>query len=78
LLAELFIPHLKEEAFRSCLVNSLELIQLAHEFACSAYDSEFISLAKNNNCKLVTADKKILRTFPEIAISARDFVATEF
>ena len=59
-------------------VNSLEVIQIAHESGCSAYDSEFVSLAKNTNSKLVTADKKILKTFPEIATSARDFVATEF
>ncbi len=59
-------------------VNSLEVIQLAHDSGCSAYDSEFICLAKNTNCKLVTADKKILRTFPEIATTAHNFVATEF
>jgi len=59
-------------------VNSLEVIQLAHDSGCSAYDSEFICLAKNINCKLVTADKKILRTFPEVATTAHNFVTTEF
>jgi len=59
-------------------VNSLEVIQIAHESGCSAHDSEFVSLAINTNSKLVTADKKILKTFPEIATTARDFVATEF
>ena len=39
---------------------------------------EFISLAINQNCKLVTADKKILRSFPEVAIYRKDFVLKNF
>ncbi|MFV1922256.1 MAG: hypothetical protein ACMZ63_06615 [Methylotenera sp.] len=39
-------------------VNSLAVLKLANESGCSAYDSEFISLAINNDCKLVNADKK--------------------
>ncbi|KZY34838.1 MULTISPECIES: type II toxin-antitoxin system VapC family toxin [unclassified Oleiphilus] len=56
-------------------VNSFEVLNTANESGCSAYDSEFICLAKSQNCKLVTADKKILKQFPDIAISAREYVA---
>ncbi|MAM86200.1 MAG: VapC toxin family PIN domain ribonuclease [unclassified Hahellaceae] len=59
-------------------VSSLEVLQTAHEFGCSAYDAEFIVLARDTNCQLVTADKKILKAFPEIATSARNFVASGF
>lgn len=48
-------------------VNSLEVLQIANESGCSAYDAEFISLAKNTGTRLITADKKILRAFPDIA-----------
>lgn len=55
-------------------VNSLEVFQIANESGCSAYDAEFISLAKNTGTRLITADKKILRAFPDIASAARDFI----
>ncbi len=57
-------------------VDSLSVLKLADESGCSAYDCEFIYLAQYINSKLVTADKKILRQFPELAISARDFTKT--
>lgn len=59
-------------------INSNEVLRISDLSGCSAYDSEFISLAINQNCKLVTADKKILRSFPEVAITAKDFVSQEF
>ncbi len=55
-------------------VNSIEVLITANESGCSAYDSEFICLAMSQNCKLITADKKILKQFPAIAISAREYV----
>jgi predicted nucleic acid-binding protein len=39
----------------------------------SVYDSEYVSLAISLGCKLVTADKELLRKFPEIAVSMEDF-----
>jgi len=56
-------------------VNSFEVLETASASGCSAYDSEFICLAKSQKCNLITADKKILRQFPDIAISAKDYVA---
>lgn len=50
-------------------VPSLDVLKLVQESECSAYDCEFVALAKRFNAKLVTADKKILKEFPAIAIS---------
>lgn len=56
-------------------VDSVSVLALANESGCSAYDCEFVSLAKSLNTKLVTADKRLLAAFPEIAISAKNFIA---
>ncbi len=50
-------------------VPSLEILRLVESSECSAYDCEFVALAKRMDTKLVTADKKILKQFPKIAIS---------
>ena len=41
---------------------------------CSSYDCEFIVLARIHGVPLVTFDQKILRNFPEIAVSAVNFL----
>jgi len=48
-------------------VNSLDVLKLADETACSAYDCEFVALAQNLQTKLITQDKAILQAFPDIA-----------
>jgi predicted nucleic acid-binding protein len=58
-------------------VNSMDVLALATETGCSAYDCEFVSLAKSLNLKLVTNDKKLVRTFPGIAMSPADYVRSE-
>jgi len=50
-------------------VPSLEVLRLVESSECSAYDCEFVALAKQLGTKLVTADKKILKQFPKIAVS---------
>jgi predicted nucleic acid-binding protein len=56
-------------------VNSAAVLKLSAESGCSAYDCEFVSLAKTLNVKLITADKKVLNTFPETAVTASNYVA---
>ncbi|MCG8614126.1 MAG: type II toxin-antitoxin system VapC family toxin [Pseudomonadales bacterium] len=56
-------------------VNSVDVLITANESGCSAYDSEFICLAKSQNCKLITKKKKILNQFPDIAMTAREYVS---
>lgn len=50
-------------------VPSLDVLRLVQSSDCSAYDCEFVALAKRLNVKLVTADKKILKEFPGVAVT---------
>lgn len=59
-------------------VNSLEVLQIANGSGCSAYDSEFVCLAKNTGSRLITADKRILKSFPDIASTAQNFISGKF
>ena len=45
-------------------VDSRAVLELVHDSDCSAYDCEFVALAIKLDTKLVTADKKVLRAFP--------------
>ena len=56
-------------------VASLPVMQLIAESTCSAYDCEFVALAQDLNCPLVTVDKRILEQFPNVAISLDEFVS---
>jgi len=51
------------------------VLALVAASACSAYDCEYVALAEELAVPLVTADRQLLRAFPERAISPRDFVA---
>lgn len=55
-------------------VHSLDVLQLVKESRCSAYDCEFVALARDLGIKLVTVDKQILKEFPEDTISLEEFV----
>jgi predicted nucleic acid-binding protein len=59
---------------REYSVVSQQVIQLAKESGCSAYDCEFVSLAMDLGLPLVTADRQILRAFPHVAITPKLFV----
>jgi len=50
-------------------VESQAVLELVRDSDCSAYDCEFIALAKRLDTRLVTADKKLLRAFPRQARS---------
>lgn len=50
-------------------VDSISVLELVRDSNCSAYDCEFIALAKRLNTKLVTMDSKVLRAFPKYAVS---------
>lgn len=61
-------------AGREYTVVSQQVLQLAKGSNCSAYDCEFVSLAKNLGVVLVTADRQILRAFPQVAMTPGLFV----
>jgi len=50
-------------------VSSSQVMQLVKSSHCSSYDCEFVALAQFLHSPLITADKKILREFTDIAIS---------
>lgn len=56
-------------------VPSLDVLRLIEASECSAYDCEFVALAKRTNTVLVTEDKKILKQFPNITLSLADAIA---
>lgn len=45
-------------------VDSLDVLRLAAESGCTAYDCEFIALARRLGTALVTADAKLRKAFP--------------
>ncbi|MEO6408426.1 MAG: type II toxin-antitoxin system VapC family toxin [Burkholderiaceae bacterium] len=49
-------------------VDSKQVMALVRDSDCSAYDCEFVALAKALDVKLVTEDKKLLRAFPACAV----------
>ncbi|MDT8441852.1 MAG: type II toxin-antitoxin system VapC family toxin [Desulfuromonadales bacterium] len=51
------------------IVTSLDVLQLVKNSECSAYDCEFVALAQSMNVQLITMDKRVLKNFPETAIS---------
>ena len=55
-------------------IDSYSVLKLVENSDCSAYDCEFVALAKSLNTKLVTMHKKVLRSFKDISISLIDFL----
>ncbi len=58
-------------------VSSMDVLSLASDTGCSAYGCEFVSLAKSLNLKLVTGDRKLVRSFPGIALTPKDYLRQE-
>ena len=56
-------------------VDSAAVMDLVAASACSAYDCEFVALARSTGFALVTEDADIVRAFPDIAITMKDLLA---
>ena len=52
------------------------VMQMVANSKCSAYDCEYVALAHDLKSRLVTSDKKILQSFPDVAMSLEAFVKT--
>lgn len=59
---------------RQIVPSNEEIFDLIAKSDCNAYDCEFLALARQLNIRLVTADKQLLKQFPEYAISLEEFV----
>ena len=71
------------------IINQAELLMAENEYqasseavlglvtssSCSAYDCEFVSLAKQFEVPLITQDKKILTEFPQYACQLEHFIS---
>lgn len=56
-------------------VTSHQVLSLVAASSCSAYDCEFVALAKDLDVPLVTVDKQILTQFPVIAVSLDEYIS---
>ena len=56
-------------------VDSTLVLELAHETGCSAYDCEYVALARELGVPLITEDRGLLTFFPNNSVRARDFAS---
>jgi predicted nucleic acid-binding protein len=56
-------------------VLSHQVLSLAVASACSAYDCEFVALARDLDVPLVTTNRQILHQFHDSAISLADYIS---
>lgn len=60
---------------RQVIPDSDRVLVLAAHSSCTNYDCEFVALAEQLGVPLVTADKQLIKAFPDIAVSLEAFVA---
>jgi len=70
------VYHLAEDLLsgREYFVPPARVLRLLTTSPCSAYDCEFVALAQVLGARLVTSDKEVLRSFPQIAVTPDRFV----
>jgi predicted nucleic acid-binding protein len=71
-IADAAAEHLRGREFA---VGSAEVFEAVAGSRCSAYDCEFVVLARELGVPLVTTDRDILRAFPRVARSLARTVA---
>ena len=59
---------------REFTVPSEPILRLAEASKCSAYDCEFVALARQKEVPLVTSDRGVLKAFPSTAVHPREFL----
>jgi len=62
-------------AGREFHVASDDVLDLAAGSGCSAYDAEYVVLARGTRLPLVTTDRELLEKFPETALTPKMFLA---
>ncbi len=60
---------------REYSVVSRQVLALANQSGCSAYDCEFVTLAQDLGVSFVTHDRQVLKAFPSVAITPAAFAA---
>ena len=51
-----------------------DVLSLVHRSSCSAYDCEFVALARRLDVPLVTMDGRVIDAFPETAVALDRFI----
>jgi predicted nucleic acid-binding protein len=51
------------------------VLRLAEASGCTAYDGEFVAVARDLGVPLVTFDREVVRAFPGTAVDPTDFLA---
>lgn len=59
--------------FRNLPLGIENVINIMEEYSLSAYDSLYILLAKQENCRLLTDDRKLLKLKDTLAVSLSEF-----
>lgn len=54
---------------------SLDILPCARDSGCSAYDCEYIALARFLGVKLATLDRRVLKAWPELALEPQQLLA---
>jgi predicted nucleic acid-binding protein len=57
-------------------VSPNRILELAVNSTCTAYDCEFVALARDLGLTLVTVDRQILAQFPGTALALEEFVGS--
>jgi predicted nucleic acid-binding protein len=57
-------------------IDELSIFNLCMNSECSSYDMEYVALAMELGLTLVTADQKIIRAFPDVAVNLTTYGAT--
>jgi len=55
-------------------IKTIQVLKLAQDSGCSAYDCEFVNLAQDLSVKLITMDQKIINNFPDTALSIPEYL----
>lgn len=73
------VMHAAESAFvgHEHIVPSASVFEIVGKSRLSAYDCEFVALASVLDVPLVTADKAVLKVFPERALTMEAFLKAE-
>lgn len=65
----------KKFEFGYYAVSSEEVLSLVSSSSCSAYDCEYVALARKFNVPLITYDKQILSEFPKVAKTVTQYLS---
>ena len=56
-------------------LTDAEVFAVLQSAPLSAYDAEYVALARRLGCKLVTTDREVLKAFPQLAVRLSEYAA---